>query len=102
MTSAPKGVPSCGSENALFACFLCQKFDSPATMSCFSIAGSRDASKQGDVPAMSRERADFQEISDIAAFDLLGQGLDQLRHLFEMRIDRKCLAERIKRTPVVA
>ena len=40
--------------------------------------------------------------SDIAAFDLFGQGLDQLRHLFEVRVDGERLAEGVKRALVVA
>src|ERR1700744_5821810 len=40
--------------------------------------------------------------SDVAAFDLLGKGLDQFRHLVEVRIDRKRFAEGFKRALVVA
>src|ERR1035437_8746224 len=40
--------------------------------------------------------------SDVAAFDLFAQGLDQLRHLVEMRVDGERLAERVERALFVA
>src|SRR6476659_4650504 len=40
--------------------------------------------------------------SDVAAFDLFAQALDQLRHLLEVRIDRERLAEGVERAPFVA
>src|SRR5439155_26097436 len=40
--------------------------------------------------------------SDIAAFDFFGQRLDQLRHFFQMRVDRERLAESLQRTLIVA
>src|ERR1700738_1286482 len=40
--------------------------------------------------------------SDVAAFDLFGQLLDQFRYLFEVRIDRKRLAEGVERAAFVA
>src|SRR3954452_7970229 len=43
-----------------------------------------------------------RETSDVAAFDLLGQGLDQTRDLVQMRVDSQRLAERLERPLVVA
>src|SRR5258707_5462661 len=40
--------------------------------------------------------------SDVAAFDLFGQRLDQFRHLFEVRVDGERLAERVERAFLVA
>src|ERR1700733_16319445 len=40
--------------------------------------------------------------SDVAAFDLFGQRLDQFRHLLQVRIDVERLAEGIERALVVA
>src|ERR1700744_5804133 len=40
--------------------------------------------------------------SDVAAFDLFRQRLDQLRHLVEVGIDRERLAEGVQRPLVVA
>src|SRR5438874_6304748 len=40
--------------------------------------------------------------SDIAAFNLFAERLDQFRHFFEERIDRERLTERIERAFVVA
>src|SRR5882724_2412630 len=39
---------------------------------------------------------------DIASFDLFAQALDQIRHLFEMRVDGERLAEGIERALLVA
>src|SRR6266404_6291795 len=50
----------------------------------------------------ARDRINRADGSDIAAFDLFAQALDQLRHLFKVRVDRERLAEGIERALFVA
>src|SRR6266481_7800763 len=50
----------------------------------------------------SRDRIDRPDGSDVAAFDLFAQALDQFRHLVEVRIDRERLAEGVERALFVA
>src|SRR5258706_14919528 len=50
----------------------------------------------------SRDRIDRPDGSDVAAFDLFTQALDQLRHLVEVRVDRERLAEGVERALFVA
>src|ERR1700687_4476215 len=40
--------------------------------------------------------------SDVAAFDFFAQGLDQLRHLVQMRVEGERLAEGVERALLVA
>src|ERR1700751_1348035 len=53
-------------------------------------------------PSKSRSWLMRERFLDIAALDLLAQGLDQVRHLLKMRIDGERLAEGLQRVLVVA
>jgi len=58
-----------------------------------------DRHAQGLIRVDAKLGTDF---SEFAAFDLFSQGFDQLRHLFQMRVDRERFAEGFQRALVVA
>jgi hypothetical protein len=59
-------------------------------------------SELSDIAVASRAIGSINDRSDIAALDLLGQGFDQFRHFFKVRIDGERLPEGVERAPFVA
>ena len=51
---------------------------------------------------LGRGPSALSAVANVAAFDFFAQGLHQLRHPFEMRVDGERLAEGIERALVVA
>src|SRR5438105_106148 len=73
----------------------------PAASSCTSLLRRTVSRASIELASNASPRVNRTQ-SDVAAFDLLGQLLDDLRHLLEVGIDSQRLAEGVQRALVVA